>query len=64
MQPRRPGVFLVYALNPELLLGWNVSLSPSLEFILGSPARGTACPRDLGPGLQDHSPRPHRRSAA
>ena len=33
------GSLLVYALNPELLLGWNVSLSPSLEFILGSPAR-------------------------
>lgn len=33
------GSLLVYALDPDLLLGWNTDLSPTWEFVLGSKAR-------------------------
>ncbi len=33
------GSLLVYALDPELLLGWNVDPSPTWEFVLGNKSR-------------------------
>ena len=34
------GSLLIYALDPNLLLGWNTALSPEMEFILGTKAGG------------------------